>query len=72
MTLHMKISLLAIILIIAIPLIPVTLVAQQRNLESRVDSVLALMTLEEKAGQLSLFTNDWDETGTFIKKEYAG
>ena len=50
---------------------PGFVMAQQKTLEARVDSVLALMTLEEKAGQLSLFTNDWDETGTFIRKEYA-
>jgi len=52
-------------------LIPVSIFSQPKDINTRVDSVLALMTLEEKAGQLSLFTNDWDETGTFIKKEYA-
>ncbi len=59
-------------LIAAFILIPMAIIAQHRDIETRIDSVLALMTLEEKAGQLSLFTNDYDETGTFIKKEYAG
>jgi len=40
------------------------------ELEARVDSVLNLMTLEEKVGQLTLFTSDMDQTGAFIRKEY--
>jgi beta-glucosidase len=39
-------------------------------LDHRVDSVLALMTLDEKIGQLTLFTSDMDQTGAFIRKEY--
>lgn len=39
-------------------------------LEQRVDSVLALMTLEEKIGQLTLLTSDMDQTGAFIRPEY--
>lgn len=37
---------------------------------SRVDSVLALMTLEEKIGQLTLFTSDYDVTGPTIRENY--
>ncbi len=55
----------------AIILVPLLIFAQQHALEQKVDSVLALMTLEEKAGQLSLFTNDWNADGTFIRDEYA-
>jgi len=55
-------------LIVAWILIPLVHQAQIPVIEKRVDSLLALMTLEEKAGQLSLFTNDWNEDGTFIKK----
>lgn len=40
------------------------------RIDQRVDSVLALMTLEEKIGQLTLFTSDMDQTGSFIRKEY--
>jgi len=43
---------------------------QADNLDQKVDSVLKLMTLEEKIGQLSLFTSDMDQTGAFIRKEY--
>ncbi len=58
-------------LVVVFILLPVAIKAQYKDIENRIDSVLALMTLWEKAGQLSLFTNDWDETGTFINKEYA-
>ncbi len=33
------------------------------NVEKKVDSVLALMTLEEKVGQLVLYNGSWDLTG---------
>ena len=36
----------------------------------RVDSVLALMTLEEKIGQMTLFTSDWDVTGPTLRETY--
>lgn len=39
-------------------------------LDAKVDSVLHLMTLEEKIGQLTLYTSDMDQTGAFIRKEY--
>ncbi len=42
----------------------------EMELERRVDSVLAMMTIEEKAGQLSLLTSDWDVTGPTLRKEY--
>ena len=32
-------------------------------IDEKVDSVLKLMTLEEKIGQLVLYTSDWDVTG---------
>src|SRR5688572_7000652 len=37
---------------------------------ARVDSVLALMTLEEKIGQMTLFTTDWGSTGPTIREGY--
>ena len=40
------------------------------NIAGRVDSVLALMTLEEKIGQLTLFTSDIDVTGPTIRENY--
>ena len=39
-------------------------------LERKVDSVLSLMTLEEKLGQLTLYTSDWDVTGPVMNPEY--
>lgn len=39
-------------------------------IDHRVDSVLSLMTLEEKVGQLTLFTSDYDVTGPSIRENY--
>lgn len=39
-------------------------------LDQRVDSVLQLMTLEEKIGQLVLYTSDWDVTGPTLRSTY--
>jgi beta-glucosidase len=41
-----------------------------REMTARVDSVLRLMTLEEKIGQLTLFTSDMDQTGPFLREHY--
>jgi beta-glucosidase len=40
-------------------------------IDRRVDSVLNLMTIEEKAGQLTLYTSDWDVTGPSIRSGYV-
>lgn len=39
-------------------------------IDTKVDSVLALMNLEEKIGQLTLYTSDMDQTGAFLRPEY--
>ncbi len=39
--------------------------------DRKADSVLSKMNLEEKIGQLTLFTSDWDVTGPTIRKGYA-
>jgi beta-glucosidase len=39
-------------------------------LDQRVDSVLKLMTLEEKIGQMVLYTSDWDVTGPTLRTSY--
>ncbi|MFN7119084.1 MAG: beta-glucosidase BglX [Saprospiraceae bacterium] len=36
----------------------------------KIDSLLALMTLEEKVGQLTLFTSDWAVTGPTMRDTY--
>ncbi|MBK6620297.1 MAG: glycoside hydrolase family 3 C-terminal domain-containing protein [Saprospirales bacterium] len=38
--------------------------------DHRVDSVMATMTLEEKIGQMTLFTSDWDVTGPTLRENY--
>lgn len=40
------------------------------RISARVDSVLSLMTLEEKIGQLTLFTSDYDITGPVMRPGY--
>ncbi len=42
-----------------------------RILDEKVDSVLSLMTLEEKLGQLTLYTSDWDVTGPVMRDDYV-
>lgn len=42
----------------------------EEGINRRVDSVLALMTLDEKIGQLTLYTSDMDQTGAFLRPEY--
>jgi beta-glucosidase len=37
--------------------------AQQKTVDAKVDSVLKLMTLEEKVGQLNQYSGDWEATG---------
>ncbi|SHJ04829.1 beta-glucosidase [Mesonia phycicola] len=37
--------------------------ATEKNIEQKVDSVLALMTLEEKVGQMVQYNGSWDVTG---------
>src|SRR5688572_10856462 len=39
-------------------------------IDARVDSVLNLMTIEEKVGQLTLYTSDWDVTGPSVRAGY--
>ncbi len=38
-------------------------IAQRKTIDQRVDSVLKLMTLDEKIGQLNQYNGDWDATG---------
>src|SRR5512138_1935224 len=36
----------------------------------RIEALITQMTLEEKIGQLSLFTSDWDKTGPSLNENY--
>jgi beta-glucosidase len=40
------------------------------NYDRQIDSIMALMTLEEKIGQMTLFTTDWGSTGPTIRPGY--
>ena len=42
-------------------------VAQKSSIDQRVDSLLSLMTLEEKIGQLNQYSGDWSHTGPITK-----
>ena len=39
-------------------------------IERKVDSVLKLMTLEEKIGQMTQYSADWDITGPVMKSDW--
>src|ERR1051326_7623311 len=41
--------------------------AQRKTIDQRVDSVLKLMTLDEKIGQMNQYNGDWDATGPITK-----
>ena len=41
-----------------------------KTVDQKIDSLLALMTLDEKIGQLALFTTDWGATGPTIREGY--
>ena len=43
---------------------------KEARIDQRVDSVLKMMTLNEKIGQMVLYTSDWDVTGPSLKKGY--
>lgn len=45
--------------------------ATESTLTAKVDSVLGLMTLEEKVGQMTLFTSDLTTTGPTIRDDYV-
>lgn len=42
----------------------------QQGIEQKVDSVLYLMTLKEKIGQMTLYTSDFDQTGPTVREGY--
>jgi beta-glucosidase len=45
-------------------------VVSQEDEESRIDSLMNLMTTQEKIGQLTLFTSDWAVTGPTMRDTY--
>ncbi len=43
-------------------------IAQKKTIAQKVDSVLRLMTLEEKIGQMNQYNGDWEATGPITKE----
>lgn len=50
---------------------PHTSWGNDREVYARVDSVMKLMTLEQKVGQMCLLTSNWDVTGPTMRDNYA-
>lgn len=50
------------------PTVAVPLSAEK--IEAKIDSLLKIMTIEEKVGQLNLLTSDLDQTGAHIRPQY--
>lgn len=44
--------------------------SKSKTVDQKIDSLLALMTLDEKIGQLTLYTTDWGSTGPTIREGY--
>jgi beta-glucosidase len=44
--------------------------SKNHDMYQKADSLLALMTVEEKIGQMTLFTSDWDVTGPTMRSGY--
>jgi beta-glucosidase len=42
----------------------------QDDIDRKIDSLLSIMTLDEKIGQMTLYTSDMDQTGAFLRPEY--
>lgn len=59
-----------VLLATALPAQPSVSYGQDAVIESKIDSLLAIMTLEEKIGQLTLYTSDIDVTGPTIREGY--
>ncbi|CAN5455734.1 beta-glucosidase BglX [soil metagenome] len=47
-----------------------TAFAQKKSIDQRVDSVLKLMTLDEKVGQMNQYNGDWEATGPVTNDGY--
>jgi beta-glucosidase len=59
------------VLMVAMAFFPAS--AQKKTIDQKVDSVLNLMTLEEKIGQLNQYNDDWTATGPLtVKSDMAG
>ncbi len=49
---------------------PVNITKAQSRKDKLIDSLLKVMTIDEKIGQMTLFTSDWDVTGPTMRSNY--
>lgn len=47
-----------------------THVARDETMDAFINNLMSKMTLEEKVGQMTLFSSDWDVTGPSMKSDY--
>ena len=62
-----KINILILILILSVK---IDIHGQSDNGDKFVKDLISKMTIDEKIGQMTLFTSDWDVTGPVIRKNY--
>jgi beta-glucosidase len=56
------------VLLLLLATVPVFIcTAQKKTIDEKVDSVLKLMTLDEKIGQMNQYNGDWEATGPITK-----
>src|ERR1700747_3313143 len=55
------------LLCISVFLLPFIVFGQRKTIDQKVDSVLRLMTLDEKIGQMNQYNGDWEATGPITK-----
>src|SRR6185437_11330284 len=55
-------------LLAALFFFPLWSLAQRKTVAQRVDSVMQLMTLDEKIGQMNQYNGDWEATGPITKQ----
>lgn len=56
-----------VILLLLFHIICLVCLAQRKTIDQSIDSVLHLMTLDEKIGQMNQYNGDWDATGPITK-----
>jgi beta-glucosidase len=54
--------------LLALSLLPFITSAQKKTISQRVDSLMKLMTLQEKIGQLNQYSGNWEATGPVIRE----
>jgi len=66
---HLKIFIAGFLILMICP-VAFTQIDAEVSLNQKVDSVLDLMTLEKKIGQMTLFTSGWTVTGPTLRDDY--